>query len=293
MINNFCRCPYVPCQYHGNCKACMIKSKREGDLPHCMEKIAMDLGAKLPMRKPQTEVYENNYEMSRRCAELVAACLEKKPDSLLCFPAGNSVVETCRIMKEKQEKGEIDFSQAKFVALDEWMDLEDETENCTNFLRKHLYGPMGIAEDHMYLFNTHAEDMEAECKRIDEVIFQHGGIDLVLLGLGMNGHLGLNEPGDSFEDYAKIVTLADTTMNVGQKYFSQPMKLTRGITLGVHHFFDAKQVILQVSGEAKQDIVYEMYVQQPSYELPGTVMKLLDNGLVVLDKAAAKRIKDL
>ena len=102
-----------------------------------------------------------------------------------------------------KEKGEIDFSQAEFVALDEWLDLEDERENCTNFLKKHLYGPLGIQPEKMHLFDIHAANFKEECSRIDQIIFSHGGIDLMLLGLGMNGHLGLNEPGGSFEDYAK------------------------------------------------------------------------------------------
>lgn len=258
-----------------------------------MEEVAESLGACLPLKLPATEVVENEETMSLRCAQLVKECLEIKPDSLLCFPAGSTVTGTCRILKEMQDRGEVDFGRAHFVALDEWLDLEDESENCTHFLRKHLYGPLGIREDQMTLFATNAADYEAECQRVDEVIFRHGGIDLMILGLGMNGHLGLNEPGGDFGDYAKVVELSQTTMNVGQKYFSGPMKLTRGITLGVRHIFESKKVILQVFGSAKQEIVSKLYHSQPSVELPGSVFKLLDNGLVVLDKEAAAGIREL
>lgn len=292
-MKDFCQCPYVPCSYHGNCKACMAHSRDEGSLPNCMEEIAMGMGAVLPLNVPSTEVYEDNDAMSLRCAGLVRECLEKKPDALLCFPAGSTVVRTCEFLKEMQERGEIDFSRAAFVALDEWLDLEDESENCTSFLTKHLYGPLGIRDDQMYMFNIHAQDLDKECKRIDQVIFERGGIDLMLLGLGMNGHLGLNEPDGAFKDYAKVVGLSETTMNVGQKYFSNTMKLSRGITLGVHHMFDAKMVVLQVAGEHKKDIVYDLYHTQPTQKLPGTVMKLLPGGRIILDKAAAQRITDL
>ena len=292
-MNKMCRCPYVPCKYRNHCTACIIHNKEEKTLPNCMEEIAESLGACLPIRIPATEVCPDMEGMSRRCAELVKECLEEKKDALLCFPAGSTVVRTCEILREMKEKDEIDFSQAEFVALDEWLDLEDERENCTNFLKKHLYGPLGIQPEKMHLFDIHAANFKEECSRIDQIIFSHGGIDLMLLGLGMNGHLGLNEPGGSFEDYAKVVELSETTMNVGQKYFSSPMKLTRGITLGVHHMFEAKKVILQVSGKAKQDIVKKMYHTQPTEELPGTVMKLLPGGLVVLDEDAAGGIEDL
>lgn len=288
-----CNCPYIICPYRDNCAACIAHNQQDGTLPNCMEEIAQNLGAKLEIKIPKTEVWPDHEGMSARCAQLVKECLEKKPGALLCFPAGNTVIRTCEILKEMQENGEIDFSQAEFVALDEWLDLEDESENCTAFLRKHLYDALGIRPEKIHLFNIHAADLQEECRRIDQIIFDHGGIDLMLLGLGMNGHLGLNEPGGDFTDYAKVVELSDTTMNVGQKYFSKETKLTRGITLGVHHMFEAKQVILQVSGEAKKDIVEQMYRTQPIDKLPGTVLKLLPGGMVVLDEAAASGIKDL
>lgn len=290
MKNDYCKCPYIPCEIRGNCTACIARSRTERTLPNCMEEIAQELGAKLPIRNPVTEIYPDHDKMSRRCAELVKACLDAKPNSLLCFPAGSTIIHTCELLKEMQIKGEIDFSEAEFVALDEWLDLDEENENCTSFLHRYLYDVLGIKAEKLHLFDIHAEDMDAECKRIDTIIFQHGGIDLMLLGLGMNGHLGLNEPGEHFDSYAKVVNLAETTMEVGQKYFSAPMRLSRGITLGVRHIFETKQVILQVSGQAKQDIVAKMYQYQPTCELPGTVMKLLKNGLVILDEEAAGKL---
>ncbi len=292
-MNSICNCPNLPCKFRNNCAACIAHSRAEGTLCNCMEETALKLGAALPVRYPETEILPDYEGMSRRCAELVKECLAKKPDALLCFPAGSTVIRTCEILKEMQDRGEIDFSQADFVALDEWLDLEDESENCTNFLKKHLYNALGIRQEKMHLFDTHAKDLAEECKRIDEVIFSHGGIDLMLLGLGMNGHLGLNEPGGNFDAYAKVVELSETTMSVGQKYFSGPMKLTRGITLGVRHMFETKQVILQVSGAAKKDIVEKMYKSRPTDEIPGTVLKLLSGGKVVLDEAAAEGIKSL
>lgn len=245
------------------------------------------------MNHPITEVYTSEEEMSRRCAVIIQETLREKPDALLCFPAGMSVVGTCRILKEMQDKGEIDFSKASFVSLDEWLDLEDESENCTNFLHRHLYDPLGIREDQLHLFNTHAEDFEAECKRIDQFIFDSGHIDLMLLGIGMNGHLGLNEPGGDFSDYAKVVELSETTMNVGQKYFSGGMKLTRGITLGVRHIFETKKVVLQVCGAHKQDIMYQLFTTRPSQDLPASALSLMEGSMIIMDKDAAGKIEEL
>ena len=288
-----CCCPNILCKYRNQCVACVVHNQEEGTLPNCMEEIAEKMGATLPASIPTTEVCEDYEAMSKRCAQLVKACLEEKPDALLCFPAGSTVVRTCEILRDMQKNGEVDFSNAEFVALDEWLDLEDERENCTNFLKGHFYDALGIKPEKIHLFDIHAEDLEKECSRIDNIIWKNGGVDLMLLGLGMNGHLGLNEPGGDFEDYAKVVELSETTMNVGQKYFSNPMKLTRGITLGVHHMFEAKKVILQVSGMGKREIVEKMYRTSPTNQIPGTVLKLLHGGMVILDEDAAMGIKDL
>lgn len=258
-----------------------------------MEETALKEGADLDLNIPCNEVYETEREMALRCAQIVKETLDKKPDALLCFPAGMSVVSTCEALKEMQDRGEIDFTKANFVSLDEWLDLEDESENCTHFLHKHLYDPLNIREDQLHLFNVHAENFDEECRRIDQYIFDYGHIDLMLLGIGMNGHLGLNEPGGDFNDYAKVVSLSDTTMNVGQKYFSGETKLSRGITLGVHHIFETKRVILQVCGEHKQDIMYTFFHTRPTQDLPATALKLIDGSCVIADKAAAGKILDL
>lgn len=285
-----CNCPYVICPVYGDCEACIQKNRATGDLAHCMEKRAAELGAKLPLKNPPTYVEEDFEAMSRRSAQLIAEVVRNKPDALLSLAAGSTGVRTFQLLQEMQERGEVDFSQAWFVALDEWLDLADESENCEAFMRKHFYGPLGIPEDHMVLFNVHAQDLDQECKRIDQFIFDRHGIDCMLLGIGMNGHLGLNEPNRTFNSYAKVVELDGVTMQVGQKYFSGGMKLTRGITLGIRHLYESGLVILQVGGSHKREIVKRLYETAPTEELPATVMKLLPHGVVVLDQDAAADI---
>lgn len=244
--------------------------------------------------KIKTVLTKDYEEMSRACAGLLQQCLKEKPDSLLCFPAGSTAVRTFELLIEMQEAGEIDFGKARFVALDEWLDLapELEPENCTNFMMKNLYGPLGITPDRLMLFDVHAADREAECERIDRYIFDNGGIDFVLLGLGMNGHLGLNEPGSPFDEYTKAVELSGTTKKVGQKYFSAPAVLTKGITVGIRHLFDARRVVLQVSGKQKQEIIEKLYHGAVTEALPASVFRLLPGGVVVLDEAAAGKLRE-
>jgi len=193
------------------------------------------------------------------------------------------------------ERGELDISRARFVSLDDWVGLSADAreDDCTHFMIRHLYGPLQIRADHMTLFDTDAADLEAECRRIDQVIFDNGGVDFMMLGLGMNGHLGLNEPGADFHNYAHVMGLDDVTKSVGQKYFSHETSLTGGITLGIQHMFEAKQVVLQICGKHKQDIVRQLYTTGVTTQLPGSVFQVLPTGSVIMDADAAEKIQEL
>lgn len=290
MGHDHCPCPYVPCAVHGNCAACIGKSRAAGDLVHCMEEIAQRLGAVLPERHPKTLVCASYEEMSKTCAQLIQQTLAAKPDALLCLPAGQSAVRTFELLCEMQKLGHLDATRARFVQLDEWLDLPDDRENCAHFMRKTLYAPLGIAPEKIHSFDVHAPDLAAECRHMDDYILREGPIDLMLLGLGMNGHVGLNEPGLSWDNGAVVVDLDETTKQVGQKYFAAGMALTRGITLGMRHVFGAKMVLLQVGERKKAEIVRRVFATAPTINLPGTVVKLHPNALVVLDKDAASEI---
>ena len=284
-----------PCSGCGNCNFCADRAATENILPPCTHEAARKAGAKVPVVFPGTEVLPDEAAMSRRCAELIRDCLKQKPDALLCLPAGNTAIGTYQEMARMVETGEMDISQARFVSLDDWVGLSEDAreDDCTHFMFRHCYGPLNIPADHMTLFHTDAEDLEAECRKIDQVIFDNGGIDFMLLGLGMNGHLGLNEPGADFHSYCHLMGLSDVTKSVGQKYFSHQTTLTGGITIGIQHMFEAKQVVLQISGKHKQEIVRQMYTTGVTTELPGSVFQVLPNSSVIMDAEAAAKIQDL
>lgn len=288
-----CNCPYVVCPYHGDCAACIAHNRETNDLAHCMKKAAEAHGAKMPLRIPETYLEEDFEAMSRRSAELICEAVREKPDAMISLAAGNTAIRTYKILKEMADAGAVDFSRVHFVALDDWLDLEDESENCDAFMRRYFYGPLHIPDAQVTRFDIHAADLDAACKAVDEVIFAHGGLDLMLLGIGMNGHLGLNEPNSDFSLYSKVVDLDPVTTQVGQKYFSDGMKLTRGITLGVRHMFDCRHVVLQAGGAHKADIIERVYRTAPTEDIPATVLKLVPHGTVVLDRDAAGKIIDL
>jgi 6-phosphogluconolactonase/glucosamine-6-phosphate isomerase/deaminase len=254
-----------------------------------MESIAESLGASLISRYPPTILCKDRNAVAEICAGIICDTLEKTPSALICLPAGESAKETYGELIRRARGGKVNFERARFVQLDEWLDLDDESENCAAFMQHNFYGPAGIKAEQILLFDIHDPDLKTACSRMDDCIRDAGPIDLMLLGLGMNGHLGLNEPGVNWDNHAVVVDLDPSTKDVGKKYFRSTVRLTRGITLGMWYLFEAKQVVLQVTGEKKAEIIRKVYHSAPVMQLPGTVMQLLgkDRGVVVLDEDAA------
>lgn len=237
-------------------------------------------------------IYNDYKELSVKTAERIAAIISEKPDALLCFPAGETSVGTFKHLIELNNKRMISFKKCKIVGLDEWANIGAmKKENCFSFLKKHLFDHIDYSADNLCFFDGESADLTKECRKTDDFIKKYGPIDMVLLGAGMNGHLGLNEPGTSFGLYSHIVALDDTTKTVGQKYFSGKVTLTKGITLGIKYFLEAKTMILQLNGERKADIVTRLVDNEVSEALPASSVKLHPNSFLLLDREAAKFIK--
>lgn len=234
-------------------------------------------------------VFENYHELSMKTAEMIAAIISEKPDALLCFPAGDTSVGTFNHLIELNKSGEISFKKCKIVGLDEWTNLgRMKSENCFSFLKKHLFDHIDFSAQNLCFFDGESPDLKNECFKTDNFIQENGPIDMILLGVGMNGHLGLNEPGTSFNLYSHIVELDDVTKIVGQKYFSGDVDLTGGISLGVKYIMEAKTVILQLNGEKKAGIFKELIESEISPDFPASVIKSHSHSFLLLDKEASK-----
>ena len=166
-------------------------------------------------------IYESYNELSVKTAKQIVAIILEKPDALLCFPAGETSVGTFNELINLNKAGKVSFKHCKIVGLDEWIHLgKMKTQNCFSFLKKRLFDHIDYCIDNLCFFDGESADLELECVKTDNFIKEYGPIDMMLLGIGMNGHLGLNEPGTSFDLYSHLVNLSEVTKNVGQKYFS-------------------------------------------------------------------------
>jgi glucosamine-6-phosphate isomerase len=234
-------------------------------------------------------IYDNYLELSVKTAEQIAAIILGKPDALLCFPAGETSVGTFSHLIELNKTGKISFKQCRIVGLDEWVNIgEMRNENCFSFLKKHLFDHIDYSDENICFFNGESAELEQECIKTDNFIKKNGPIDMILLGVGMNGHIGLNEPGTSFNLYSHKVNLDETTKIIGQKYFSSEVKLTYGISLGLKYIMEAKTVILQLNGAKKAEVARRLIDSEISSAFPASVVKSHLNAFLLLDKEASK-----
>jgi glucosamine-6-phosphate deaminase len=234
-------------------------------------------------------IYNNYTELSVKTAEMIAAIILEKPDALLCFPAGETSVGTFMHLIELNKSGKISFKNCRIVGLDEWTNLgKMKSENCFSFLKKRLFDHIDYSEKNFCFFDGESLDLVKECKKTDDFIKKFGPIDMILLGVGMNGHLGLNEPGTSFDLYSHIVKLDETTKIVGQKYFSEKVELTAGISLGLRYIMESKTVILQMNGPKKAEVAKKLIDSKISPSFPASAVKAHINSYLLLDKDAAR-----
>jgi glucosamine-6-phosphate isomerase len=233
-------------------------------------------------------VYSDYEELSLKTAEMIASVIREKPGALLCFPAGETSVGTFRHLIGMNRSGKISFKECRIVGLDEWANLgKMKSENCFSFLRKHLFDHIDYSEDRFCFFDGESDDLEKECIKTDAFVKKYGPVDMMLLGAGMNGHLGLNEPGISFDLRSHIVNLDETTKRVGKKYFSGEVDLTRGITLGIKYIMEAKCVILQLNGTRKAEIAKRLAGSEVTTAFPASALKAHKNSFFLLDREAA------
>jgi glucosamine-6-phosphate deaminase len=240
----------------------------------------------------KVSVYNTNDEMSKAAADLVAGQLAQKPKSLICFPSGESPTGMLKYLVLYARDGKADFSQCFIVGLDEWVGM-DETNvgSCKHYLNANFFSHLDIDPERIMLFNAKADDLQAECERINNFIIQKGGLDIMVVGIGMNGHLGLNEPGTAFNLYAHVSQLDEVTIQVGQKYFDKQTALTEGITLGLQHLKEARLPVLIASGAKKAVIIAKSLQGDVTPNVPASILQTLSNALVLLDEDAASELQ--
>jgi glucosamine-6-phosphate deaminase len=236
-----------------------------------------------------TVVICDDYEaMSQKAAALAAEALPKDRESLISFPGGDSPLGFVRYFTGMVNKGLLDISRTRYVSLDEWVGLGPETPgSCAWFNQTHLLSKLQKPFLETLIINGKAADPSEECRRLDSFIARHGPLDLSVLGIGLNGHLGFNEEGVDFTLNAHVIPLSETTKKVMGKYFEREYPLEAGITQGLAQITAARRIILLASGAKKAAILKRALHGAVDRAVPASILQTNPNVFVVADREAA------
>lgn len=226
-------------------------------------------------------------EMSRKAAWLAAESIRENPQALVSFPGGETPLGMAHAFAEMVNAGEVDISKAYYVSLDEWAGLSwEDPGSCGRFNRTELLDRLSQPFADVHLINGAAVDMERERDALDAFIQAHGPLDVSVLGIGMNGHLGFNECGTDVSLNAHVIALDETTKQVMKKYFGEMFHPTHGISQGLAQIMAAKKVILIANGRHKADILEKALLGPVANAVPASILQNHPNCYVVLDEEA-------
>ena len=221
----------------------------------------------------KVETYD---ELSTKAAAIICGQVAMKPDCVLGLATGSSPLGTYAKIAEKYEKGEVDFSKVSSINLDEYVGLDGNNDQSYRyFMNTNLFSKINIDLAKTNVPNGCAADLGKECEAYDNLIKQSGGIDLQLLGIGLDGHIGFNEPDAYFEKATHVVELDPSTIEANARFFASEADVPRkAVTMGMGGIMSAKKVLLIANGKNKKEIVEKSFFGPITPEVPASILQL-------------------
>ena len=237
------------------------------------------------MRIIKTKSYE---EMSKKAANIIASVVTLKPDCMLGLATGSSPIGTYDELVKKYEAGDLDFSEVTTVNLDEYKGLPKENEQSYYyFMHEYLFDKVNINPEKTYLPDGTNLNSEEEAARYEALVQSLGTVDLQLLGLGRNGHIGFNEPGDHFEDGTHCVDLKESTIEANKRFFESADDVPKqAYSMGIGTIMRSKKILLVVSGEEKAQALKDSIYGPVTPEVPGSILRFHPDVTIIADEAA-------
>lgn len=241
------------------------------------------------MRIYKAKDYE---DMSRKAANIISAQVIMKPDCVLGLATGSTPIGLYKQLVEWFEKGDLDFSKVQTVNLDEYKGLNRENDQSYYyFMHDNLFDHVNIPEENTHLPNGMEMDSEKECARYTKLIQSMGGVDLQLLGIGHNGHIGFNEPSESFDKEVHCVNLTQSTIEANKRFFASADDVPKqAYTMGIKTIMQAKKILIVANGEGKADIVRDAFFGSITPQVPASVLQLHNDVTLVADEAALSKV---
>lgn len=227
-------------------------------------------------------------DMSRKAANIISAQIILKPDSVLGLATGSTPLGVYAQLVEGYNRGDLDFSHVSAVNLDEYRGLPEDNEQSYHYFMHHnLFSHINIRPDHTFVPNGMEPDGALACRAHEDIIRKLGGIDLQLLGLGNNGHIGFNEPGPVFEKETHPVDLAESTIRANARFFDRIEQVpTQAYTMGIKTIMQARRILIIVSGAGKADIVARAFWGPVTPQVPASILQMHPDVTLVADEEA-------
>lgn len=239
----------------------------------------------------QPRVLPDYETMSTAAADVVASKLREKPHAVFMIPTGTTPLGMYRRLVARHEKEGLSFARATFFNLDEYLGLPpDHPASYHVYMQENFYGRVDVDPEKVHVPDGFAPDPEAECERYEQAIRPAGGVDLCVLGIGRNGHIGFNEPGAPFDSRTRVVRLAETTRRVNATDFEGDRAPERAISVGMRTISDSREVLLLASGANKARAVAAAVGGEVSEDVPASTLRRHPNVSFLLDRDAASAL---
>ncbi|MDD3224550.1 MAG: glucosamine-6-phosphate deaminase [Clostridium sp.] len=238
-------------------------------------------------------IYVDDYDdMSKRAASMLTSQVILKPDSVLGLATGSTPIGMYKKIIKLYENGAVDFSKVKSFNLDEYYGLSSENEQSYHYyMLNNLFKNINIKSENINILDGKTEDVEKECFNYEEKIKKAGGIDIQVLGIGVNGHIGFNEPDVDFKAKTHLVKLNKKTIESNSRFFSSPLEVPKfALSMGIKTIMQSKSIILLASGREKADAVEKMINGKICPEVPASILQLHNNVNIIVDKEAGEKL---
>lgn len=224
--------------------------------------------------------------MSKEAAKFIYEAIEENPNITLGLATGSTPQKMYQYLAEMLNENNIDLSNVHTVNLDEYVGLDaDNAQSYHYFMLEEFFNKVNIPLENTHIPDGKSDDLEAEVANYEKIIADLGGIDLQVLGVGRNGHIGFNEPGTPFDSRTQVVSLTDVTIKDNSRFFDKIEDVpTQALSMGLETIMDAKSILFLASGEAKRDAVNSLINAEITEEIPVTILQKHDNLTVILDK---------
>lgn len=241
------------------------------------------------MRIIRAKDYE---DMSRKAANIISSVMTLKPDCVLGLATGSSPVGTYKHLIRRYENGDLDFSRVTSVNLDEYKGLDREnSQSYYYFMRENLFSHVNIRMENTYIPDGTEVDSEKACSAYNEILHNVGSVDLQLLGIGHDGHIGFNEPADTFAKETHCVDLTDMTIEANARFFASRDEVpTQAYTMGIQTIMSARKVLMVASGADKAKIIREAFFGPVTPKVPASILQFHPDFILVADEAALSEV---